>query len=201
MKANKIKNYVIVFLTMALFATGYSVYKQKQAYQLSYEIFLNHFYHVVDDTIHIIERMIESPDDEEFLQMSFNQLQERLQKADLILYYGNVFVDRDIYYYFYFKNLQYMINGLQSSSNNRSTIYVPPFLEDGKLDEVELTILELHKNDLEKIRTGLYSEERRQENPTISISNFNQVVSPIVFSDLSDMANKYKYYKKKLSTD
>lgn len=190
-----------MILTIALLVTGYSVYKYKQAYQLSYKIFLNHFYHVVDDNIHIIERMIESPDDEENLQTTFMQLQERLQKADMILYYGNVFVDRDIYYYFYFENLQYMINGLQSSSNNRSTIYVPPFLEDGKLDEVELMILEIHKNDLEKIRTGLYSEESRQENPNISISNFNQVVAPVVFSDLSDMANKYKYYKKKLMTD
>ncbi|MCD8501993.1 MAG: hypothetical protein LRY71_10350 [Bacillaceae bacterium] len=86
-----------------------------------------------------------------------------------------------------------MVNGLTSSTNNQDPIRVAPFLEDGKLDDVEVAVLEWVKQDLEQIRQGLYSEETRQEDPKITIDTFNEITTSLIMKDYSDMANRYHY--------
>ena len=171
---------------------SYRSIKRRNKQNKHLELFLTIFILQLIEWYEDIDEIIDNNEDIDTLVFNFNRLHEHMQKADQLLYYSSAFINKEIYYYFYFKNLDFMVHGLASSTN-----YVAPFLEDGKLDEVEIAILEWVKQDLENIRQGLYSEETRQEDPKISIDKFNEITTAVIMKDYSDMENRYQYEQRR----
>ncbi len=191
MNMQKLKNYALVLLTLVLVITCYNIYQNNLEYKRQYQTFVNHFYFSINDAISSIDNLVNYPNGN--VDVNLSRLKERLQKVDYILFYGSFFVDREIYYYKYFEDMQFMINGLHLTVNNRAPVEVAPFGEDGIVDEEEILYLQLMKNDLEQILNGLYSEETRQENPHITIKEFNRIVTPIVTKSISEMVSQHRY--------
>ncbi len=203
-KLNKFKNIAIIVLAVGLFFSVNKMNQNKDEYERQYKTFINHFYFSIKDSQTTLNRIIELhhlPSVQDNLEEELHRFNEQMLKTNYILQYGNLFVDRDIYYFRYFQNMNFLIHGLHSTTNNRDPIIVPPFAEDGVIDEAELAVLKWIKDDLDTIQQGLYSEETRQENPNITVEQFNEIVRPIVSKSFYEIANKYNYEQKKIMSD
>jgi hypothetical protein len=203
-KQSKFMSIAIVILAIALFVSISKINESKDERQRQYEIFINHFYFSITDSLDTLDRIIEFhdlPSVRDNLEDELNRFREQMQKADYILFYANVFNNNDIHYFRYFSHMNFMTDGLQSSSNNRDPVIVPPFAEDGVIDETELAVLKWIKEDLDTLQQSLYSEERKQEDPNITIEQFNEIVMPIVAKSYTELANRYNVEIKKLTKD
>jgi hypothetical protein len=194
----------IVILAIALIVSVSKINESKDERQRQFETFINHFYFSITDSLHTLDRIIEFhhlPSILDNLEDELNGFREQMQKVDYILYYGNVLNNNDIYYSRYFSHMNFMTEGLHSTSNNRDPVIVPPFAEDGVIDEAELAVLKWIKEDLDTLQQSLYSEERKQEDPNITIEQFNEIVMPIVAKSYTELANRYNYEIKKIKKD
>ncbi|MCD8502822.1 MAG: hypothetical protein LRY71_15610 [Bacillaceae bacterium] len=156
------------------------------------ELFLTIFILQLIEWYEDIDEIIDNNEDIDTLVFNFNRLHEHMQKADQLLYYSSAFINKEIYYYFYFKNLEFYGSWISVIHKLCS-----PIFRRWKLDEVEIAILEWVKQDLENIRQGLYSEETRQEDPKISIDKFNEITTAVIMKDYSDMENRYQYEQRR----
>ncbi|QGT98801.1 hypothetical protein SYNTR_0208 [Candidatus Syntrophocurvum alkaliphilum] len=158
--SNNTKIYLIIILLFTTTISGFMLYQEKKNNQWQYEGFLNRFYFELMDTISLIDSTVSKDLDEDRLTKNLININNNLERLHLSLDIANRSIHTDI------------------RRHTRLFAHHPvtQFAENGQLDEDEKRYLLGIKEFLESIHKGLYSEETNQENPNISIEEFNEII-------------------------
>ncbi|MEN2766067.1 hypothetical protein [Ornithinibacillus xuwenensis] len=160
----KIKNYILLISVILVVIMGILLFQEKKESNKQYELFLNHFYHELDLSISSVDTVLsltpETKKKEEGLTEILYQIEKRVERTGLILETGNNLLNNEI----------------RTETNYFIHRGIPGFGEDGEIDESEKEYLKTLKNELELIRKGMYSEETGQENPGLTIKQFNELI-------------------------
>ncbi|MCP8616838.1 hypothetical protein [Salirhabdus salicampi] len=180
------KNKLLILLVIAIVIAGYLLYKEHKENQVQYERFLNHFYHHLESVVFHIEKLMEANPSGDELKERMYRLKERLDRIDQVYKAGHLFVDQDIRYTSYFSEMAFVTTGIRMTVNNEGPFIITAFAEDTRLSEKEMYYLTLLKSDLASMKQSMYSEETKQENPNISIQQFNELVTDVAYQDPYD---------------
>lgn len=139
---------------------------------------MNDFYYEIDEAIHSIERIIE--EDYQDFNLAVIELTNHLTTLEYMLsrvpYYISErgAVPTDIEYF----------NSIINYGRNYEGHYIPPFIEDGKINEQEKVFLEEVKAFFVNTRNLLESEENREIiNPDISLEKFQDIISETIYGE------------------
>ena len=178
----KLKTYALIFLVILTIVGCVKFYNDKQEEGSKYESFLNAFYFELSRINQVIDLTLtaepeEGIDEKQRLSSLLYSIDNRLERIVLIIDLGNRWVDKDIY-----SNRFHL-----SVFNNRE--YLPGFAADGILDNDERLFLETLRSELESIRSGMYSEETKQENPNLTIEQLNKLITDVVWISNEELSN------------
>jgi len=154
---NKTKNVFLIFITIGVFISGFMLYQEKVQNQRGYELFLNRFYNELTPAINDIEVLLYEKDmDEERFNDRIVILETRLAKLDSILDLGSA-------------TLSYNIQDQPSFTQYAD-------LENLYENEDNQKVLRGLKEVLFLVQKEMYSEETKQEDPNLTVDEFNQII-------------------------
>ncbi|UCZ54867.1 hypothetical protein LGQ02_09030 [Bacillus shivajii] len=162
---NKAKNIFIIGLSIALIISVFMLYHEKlenkKEYESQYESFLNRFYFNLSDAKAELDVILTDDIEGEHLKRSLIVVESKLNELYAILDLGNATVNRGIRKQDTF--LQY--------SNTVSN-----FAENDTLTTIEEDFIEGMNKVLTVVENGLYSEKIGQEDPNLTIDEFNNIL-------------------------
>jgi DNA helicase HerA-like ATPase len=162
---------LIVLLGISLFF-NFQYAQEKEVQERQYKTYLNHYYGVVNDSLQILNRLLDESQDEEQINKELIVLSEHLNRlaymSSKVPYYISDIEQSGMNLFEFAANV--IIYGGFSEYDK-----IPPFIEDNKLTRNEKAYLEGIKDHIEYIHDALYSEETGQENRDLSKVEFNHI--------------------------
>lgn len=157
----KIQTFLLVVISIALVITSVQLYRAKQENKRQYKTFLNQFYFTLDETIESVDYIL----DEESLEGddvkdALARVAQDLDATQLALDAGSRYVDHDIY-------------AIESIFRRQP---ISQFAMNDELMTEEEQYLKNLKSDLSAIHEALGLDETRQENPHLSVDEFNNFI-------------------------
>lgn len=171
-KIIKVGLYLLIILIFIVISFQY--YQEVKEEERQFKTFLNHFYFSVDKSIVRIDRLIEKQPRGDELDESIHELERKLLEADTILSNGRSFLDNEIYKTRFFLESTYFLYGFRMIGTD--SFEVTALGEDGQLDEEELNLLRTIRKYLAKTKEEMYSSQTKQENPNLTIDEFNEII-------------------------
>jgi len=152
----KAKNILLVLLSIGLTISLIFLNKEEEEDRNQYEGFLNRFYMELSPTIDTIEWLLSNEKDktDEAYQTRVSILETRLAKLYTILDVGDATLTYDIHH-----NFTFALYAHYEDINEKNKKY---------LKELKEVLLFVQKE--------MYSEETRQEDPNLTVEEFNQII-------------------------
>jgi hypothetical protein len=174
---SQIMKYIIGVTLLITGIFSFLYYQEVKEEQRQWETFINHFYHSISKSKDRLDALIEKQPKNEKLEPRISLLEREISTAETILDHGHSYLDRDIYYGFHlFKPFSSFLNGIKYSSNGTVRLELPPMAEDGRLDDKEVTLLIALRDILIEAREAMYSPVTGQENPDLTVEEFNEII-------------------------
>ncbi|MFA9558254.1 hypothetical protein ACERII_13180 [Evansella sp. AB-rgal1] len=139
------------------------------------QLFINHLYFSIDNSIYYIETLMENNNGNESLEYYIRALEKNLLEADASIRYGNMLMDSKLYPSDFFRHASNFLYGV--SMTGSVTADVPPMADNNELTEIDLALLNTIKGYLENAKQEMYSEQTKQENPSLTIDELNKIIA------------------------
>ena len=186
---NRKKAIIIVICSVLLFVTfGAGMkYNSRKKLDQDRKHYLNHFYFQLDTTIYLLSKVDKWEESTHYTDITVNpyrQLLSNLQEMEALNKQGAWYMGRDddsSSLAGLSESFRLIKNSIGGGITVNNQLLCVDFLNDGKLSENEVSFLVSLKQDLESIRSSLYSEERKQENPNITFKELSKVIK--IFTD------------------
>ncbi|TMN22097.1 hypothetical protein [Lentibacillus cibarius] len=179
-KDRKIMIVIIGFLVVFSGIITFLNYQDKQEEERQYEVFLNHFYFSVDDSLGRIQHLIEEKPQNEELDKRIQSIRDELLQANTIIRNGSSFLNSEIIPTQFFRYSVYFLEGIDI----KGTAKISPIAEDGALDDKEIKLLKTIAGYLAKAKQEMYSPKTGQENPELTIKELNQIIRKNIDKDI-----------------
>jgi hypothetical protein len=165
----------VVILALAIFSFLYFLEVKEE--QQQWESFIKHFYFSIDISIERIDALIEHQPEGEGLERSIANLERGIYTTERLLSHGQAYVDSDIYYGLRLSQpFSSFLYGIKYSRNDTVKLDLPAMEEDEQLDENEIALLITLRDILIEAREAMYSHETGEENPDLSVEEFNEII-------------------------
>lgn len=184
-KAQKIMGISIFILVIILGVISSLYYQGVKEDDRQRQLFINHLYFSIDRAINRIDNLIENKYENEDLENNIRSLEKELLEADAIVGYGDMFMDGDIYRSYFFLHASNFLYGVNMTGT--VTAQVPPMGKNGELTESDLTLLNTIKDYLENAKQEMYSEQTKQENPSLTIEELNEIIMTYLNNNHQDI--------------
>ncbi|MGI8314284.1 hypothetical protein [Halobacillus mangrovi] len=175
--------YVMLFFIVVLGLGSYQYYQEVKEESREFDIFINHFYFSIDDSLTKINNILEDKPEKGELKEALRFLEQDLIRTHTIIQGGRNFLDYDIPNTYFFYETTYLLSGYTTNG----TSYAAPMNQDGKLDEKETQVLETYRDHLTDAKEAMYSQETMQENPQLSIDDVNEIISTYLSQSSEDI--------------
>ncbi|RPF52232.1 hypothetical protein [Aquisalibacillus elongatus] len=171
---NKLSKILLVAMAILVIAFGIIFNQYKQVLderERQWERFLNEFYFALDVAIRSIEAVLNNEDqiEDQRLEEQLNELSTYLIKSGTILEAAQDFHDHDI------RNTQFFQVAADSIPTVAELKGESP-LDGDSLYEQERELMKFIHITLTEGKQLLYSEETGQENPNLSVDEFNEII-------------------------
>lgn len=150
------------------------------------KLFINHFYHYVDSNEIQLKNLLENKPTDERLNLQIRELEINLNKLNVLLDSGSSMIDSRITIpVFYLQEVAYLLTGIGIGGD--VDVEIPPFGEDGKLDDNEISLLHIIWEDFKEVREKLYSKELMGPNIKLTINDINNIINTHFSKRASDI--------------
>jgi hypothetical protein len=176
----------VTLLITGIFSFLY--YQEVKEEQRQWETFINHFYHSISISEDRLDALIEKQPTNEQLEPRISLLEKEISTAETIVKSGRSYLDGDIYYdHQMFRTFSSFLYGIKYRSNGALKLDLPPMAEDGQLDENEVALLITLRNLLNEAREAMYSPVTGQENPDLTVEEFNEIITTTFDRDVLEI--------------
>lgn len=175
---------LLVFLSIAFLVSlffNYQYYQYHKQADTGSSIYMNDFYYEIDDAVYVIDQLVEG--NTQNIDSSIAKLTNNLAILEHMLGRVPYYIPdnqgarpTDI------KNFNTIIN----HGTDYEGHYIPPFIEDNKIDEKEKAFLSDIKDRLKPTRDLLRSKDKKKKevNPDISFEEFQDIISETIYGKL-----------------
>jgi hypothetical protein len=162
--------FLLLFLVSVFI--NWSYFKEKQEQDRKFQIFLNHYYISINDSLYSINTLLDSEQSsKEEVKSELIMLSERFKRfayiSSLAAYYAGAHPSGS--------NLFELAANVIMFGTQHNGEQIHPFIENDQLRKSEIVFLTEIKKHLEYIHAQLYSEETGQENPHLSKEEFSHI--------------------------
>jgi hypothetical protein len=180
--------FVLLFIVSVFFNWLY--FKEKQEQERKFQIFLNHYYIAINDSLYSINRLLDSEQSsKEGVNRDLIMLSEQFKRfayiSSLAAYYAGAHPSGSNLF-------ELAANAIMFGTQHKGE-QIHPFIENDQLRKSEIVFLTEIKKHLEYIHAQLYSVETGQENPHLSKDEFRSIAGYVtwIVSEYDSLLEKY----------
>lgn len=177
---------VVILITALILSLAQTVYQYRQQDQQNLENFIARFYNAVNFTDLEIINLLENEPQDENLSYQINLLENSLVRLTEMLESVSRTSNTSISYPFNYRSVHTMLKGTNISHKNKEwevNAKIPPFSEDGRLNDDEISILNVISEDINGLKQALSIEitskggfSHRTPNVELTVKEINNII-------------------------